>query len=165
LTWIIQHLNCILYFLNLVFSTKTLSTENSLEYYPFSDNYLVNLLKNMKKKQTLSRSARSPVERVLLFLAYIPSECAVVSYSALCEASRYQMCGGEVTSDILNSDYSLMGIYRQFSPLGNYQFLGQELFQKPQGGHSTPGYGNTTVFSFLTSLQKNDFKTGKHVYD
>lgn len=101
-----------LYFLNLVVHIKTLSTENSVEYYLFSDNYLVNLLKNMKKKHTLSRSAMSPVEGVLLFLAYIPTECAVMSYSALHEASRHTMCGGEVTSDALNSDYSPLDICR-----------------------------------------------------
>lgn len=81
LSVIIQHLNCILYSLNLVVHIKTLSTENLLEYYLFSDNYLVNLLKSMKKKQTLSRSARSAVEGVLLFLVYTLSERVMMRYT------------------------------------------------------------------------------------
>lgn len=68
----------------------------------------------MKKKQTLFRSARSPVKGVLLFLAYIPSECMVLSYSALYEASRYTMCGGEVTSDILNQTILHWGFIANF---------------------------------------------------
>lgn len=72
----------------------------------------MDLLKSIKKKQSLSRGAKSPAERVMLFFAYITSECVVLPHSVLHKDSRQTVHGGEVASDILNSEYSSVGILR-----------------------------------------------------
>lgn len=73
-----QHLHSMLYFFSLVVHIKTLTPENSLECYLFSENHLVDLLKIIKMKWPLSRGAKSRA----LFCLYHFRMCAIALFGS-----------------------------------------------------------------------------------